>query len=85
MQIIPADRNTNQLYGDDYKGMASFCFWRYGEWTNVIVDDRIPVDGYGRPMFAHSTDPHEIWPCLIEKAYAKYVHKASLEPVYGVL
>lgn len=44
---------------------------RNGWWTNVVVDDYIPVAG-GRPKFARSKgDPGELWPSILEKAYAK--------------
>ncbi|KPA75258.1 putative calpain-like cysteine peptidase putativecysteine peptidase Clan CA family C2 [Leptomonas pyrrhocoris] len=42
-----------------------------GWWTNVIVDDYLPVAG-GRPKFARSKgDSAELWPAILEKAYAK--------------
>ncbi|KAL7698751.1 calpain-like cysteine peptidase [Lotmaria passim] len=42
-----------------------------GWWTSVIVDDYLPVAG-GRPKFARSKgDPAELWPAILEKAYAK--------------
>lgn len=42
-----------------------------GWWVNVIVDDYLPVAG-GRPKFARiKGDPLELWPCILEKAYAK--------------
>ncbi|EPY40346.1 calpain-like cysteine peptidase [Angomonas deanei] len=42
-----------------------------GWWTNVIVDDYLPVAG-GRPKFARSKgDPAEIWVSILQKAYAK--------------
>ena len=53
-------------------------------WKYVIVDDNIPVmaseDGYLEPVFLNIADeeeketkgPLEIWPFLLEKAYANY-------------
>ncbi len=37
----------------------------------MFVDDLIPCDALGRPLFARSKDPNELWPLLLEKAYAK--------------
>ena len=49
-----------------------FRFFKNGEWTYVIVDTRIPYSpAFGRPIYAHCTDPQEFWVPLIEKAYAK--------------
>jgi hypothetical protein len=39
------------------------------EW--VLLDDFIPAYSYGRPAFVHSKQVGEIWPCLLEKAWAK--------------
>lgn len=36
----------------------------------IEVNDRVPTQG-GQPMFVHATADGEIWPCLIEKAFAK--------------
>jgi hypothetical protein len=37
----------------------------------VEVTDLVPVRSDGRPMYARSSEPDEIWPCLYEKAFAK--------------
>ncbi|CAH8441341.1 unnamed protein product [Schistosoma rodhaini] len=67
--IIP----PNQTFkGSGYTGAFVFNFWRFGEWVEVVVDDRIPVvKGTCNPVFIHSTDNSEFWSCLLEKAYAK--------------
>ena len=37
----------------------------------VVVDDFIPVGFDDKPIFISSKDVGEVWPCLLEKAYAK--------------
>jgi len=38
----------------------------------VVVDDYIPVNKITKkPLFTYSKDEGEMWPCLMEKAYAK--------------
>ena len=37
----------------------------------MIVDDYIPIDREGRPCFVASREHGELWPVIIEKAYAK--------------
>ncbi|CAF0870416.1 unnamed protein product [Rotaria sordida] len=51
--------------------MFHFRFWLFGEWNDVIIDDRLPCY-MGKLVFCRNNkDPNELWAPLLEKAYAK--------------
>ncbi|ORC85440.1 calpain-like cysteine peptidase [Trypanosoma theileri] len=58
-----------------------------GLWNSVIVDNYLPALG-GKPKFASSTDLCEMWPSILEKAYAKlhgsYGMIQSGDPVHAL-
>ena len=58
-QIQPSSEYTLQLYCTGTR-----------KWTDVTLDDHVPVHADGRPCFFSSED-NELWPILLEKAFAK--------------
>jgi calpain-5 len=57
--------------GQERQGRYCIQFWKNGDLTNVFVDDRIPCDVLGNPLYCSGADPNEFWMMLFEKAYAK--------------
>lgn len=42
-----------------------------GQMKQIVIDDRLPVNG-STCAYVKITDTGELWPCLLEKAFAKY-------------
>jgi hypothetical protein len=66
--VIP----PNQTFDLGYAGIFHFRFWKFGEWVDVVIDDRLPVNEDNELIYCHnSKDKNEFFGPLLEKAYAK--------------
>jgi hypothetical protein len=67
-QRIFINKTTNSF------GVYCVQFYKNGKRVQVLVDDSFPVLANGKPAFAKSSQPNELWVSLIEKAFAKLHH-----------
>ncbi len=59
---------TVRFYKDSFLGLLT----RGQQPTYVTVDTQMPTTDGSTPAYAHGRDPKELWPLVLEKAWAKF-------------
>ncbi|XP_056640936.1 calpain-9-like isoform X2 [Diorhabda sublineata] len=67
-RVVPPDQGFDITHS--YCGAFRFRFWHFGEWKDVVIDDKLPTHK-GRLIYLHCSNNSEFWAALLEKAYAK--------------
>jgi len=61
----------NELQQNPETGAYIIRFYFLNDPVEVIIDDLLPKDGQGNWSFCNSDSGNNLWPMLLEKAYAK--------------
>ncbi|CAH0563874.1 unnamed protein product [Brassicogethes aeneus] len=68
-RVVPPEQGFDTTAS--YCGVFIFRFWHFGEWRDIVIDDRLPTYK-GRLVHLHSSNNTDFWAALLEKAYAKF-------------
>ena len=52
-RVLPPDQT---LSGPNYTGKIRLKIWQFGEWKDVVIDDKLPTVN-GKYIYAHCEDP----------------------------
>lgn len=87
MRMFRHPKGADQGRRERAIGAYRVSFNKNGLWRSILVDDYFPVVA-GVPTFAHSSDPCELWPAILEKAFAKmhgsYAMVQSGDPMHAL-
>lgn len=68
-RVVPADQSFDS---SEYAGIFRFRIWWFGQWQEVVIDDRLPINPVtNRLVFIQPLFGCVYWPALLEKAFAK--------------
>ena len=69
-RVLPNIKEQEYNTSSNYAGIVRFMLCRFGTWTEVIIDDSLPVSE-GRPAGCQDQQNAVYWSSLLEKACAK--------------
>merc|ERR1712212_410255 len=66
-KVVPKGQNFDK----SYYGVFRFRFYRFGEWHEIVIDDKLTTRN-GKLIYLRAKEANEFWSPLLEKAYAKF-------------